>query len=54
MADEIKPASPAGGEKIPVSELKYEKEGSILKIILNSEKYIDPQKIQIEKETEKR
>ena len=38
-------------EKIPISELKYEKEGTILKIILQSgEGYVDPAKIQIEKE----
>lgn len=37
-------------EKIPVSELKYEKEGKILKIILNSTENFDHQKITIEKE----
>lgn len=37
-------------EKIPVSELKYEKEGSILKIILESQINFDAQKIVVEKE----
>lgn len=37
-------------EKIPVSELKYEKEGSILKIILESPANFDTQKITVEKE----
>lgn len=37
-------------EKIPVSELKYEKVGTILKIILHSPQNFDPKKIMIEKE----
>lgn len=37
-------------EKIPISELKYEKEGTILKIILESSENFDPQKILVEKE----
>ncbi|MEK7559944.1 MAG: hypothetical protein AAB522_01425 [Patescibacteria group bacterium] len=37
-------------EKIPISELKYEKDGTILKIILNSNANFDHQKIIIEKE----
>ena len=36
-------------EKIPVSELKYEKEGAILKIILSAQKNFDSSKIEIEK-----
>jgi len=37
-------------EKIPVSELKYEKEGKIIKIILSSSENFDTKNIQIEKE----
>lgn len=37
-------------EKIPVSELKYEKEGSVIKIILSSKENFDLQNIRIEKE----
>lgn len=37
-------------EKIPVSELKYEKEGSVIKIILSSKENFDSQNIRIEKE----
>lgn len=37
-------------EQIPVSELKYEKEGKILKIILEGPKNFDHQKIVIERE----
>lgn len=37
-------------EKIPVSELKYEKEGNIIKIILSSSENFDKNNIQIEKE----
>ena len=37
-------------EKIPVSELKYEKEGNVIKIILSSSENFDTKNIQIEKE----
>ncbi|MEK7502911.1 MAG: hypothetical protein AAB556_00515 [Patescibacteria group bacterium] len=37
-------------DKIPVSELKYEKEGSVIKIILSSSENFDTKNIQIEKE----
>src|SRR3989344_5151774 len=37
-------------EKIPVSELKYEKEGNVIKIILSSSENFDIKNIQIEKE----
>lgn len=37
-------------EKIPVSELKYEKEGNVIKIILSSSENFDTKNIEIEKE----